>query len=140
MAFFGEYSYTLDSANRLIAPSRFREQLGAEAVLYKAPEGCLFLYDSPTFTGIADSVKAQTRTKVGREELRRFFADAFPVSVDRSGRFVIPAECIAHASLKEEVIILGVNNHIEIWDKPSYQKNLNGGGETDAEDYPEIEF
>ena len=139
MAFFGEYSYTLDSANRVIAPSRFREQLGTEAVLYKAPEGCLFLYDGPTFSAIADRVKAQARTKDGRERLRRFYADVYPVSVDRNGRFVVPAECIAHAALKDEVIILGVNNHVEIWDKPSYTKNLSGG-ETDADDYPEIEF
>ena len=32
MAYFGYYNYTLDAANRIIVPSRFREQLGAEAV------------------------------------------------------------------------------------------------------------
>ena len=36
MAYFGEYGYTLDAANRIIVPPRFREQLGAEVVIYKA--------------------------------------------------------------------------------------------------------
>ena len=140
MAYFGEYSYSLDSANRVIAPSRFREQLGAEAILYRAPEGCLFLYDAPGFEQILASVKGYAKTELGREKLRLFYSDVSAVSVDRNGRFVIPAECIAHAGLKDDVIILGVNNHIELWDKAEYQKKLGGKEDASEAEYPEIEF
>lgn len=140
MAYFGEYSYTLDSANRLILPSRFREQLGSEIVMYRSEDGCLFVYDNLNFETVIAPLKAISRTEVGREKLRRFYSDVSAVSVDRNGRLVVPAECIAHAGLKDEVIVLGLNNRIEIWDKAKYAEHIGSKGELLADDYPDIEF
>ncbi|MCH5198176.1 MAG: division/cell wall cluster transcriptional repressor MraZ [Oscillospiraceae bacterium] len=140
MAYFGEYSYTLDSANRLILPSRFREQLGGEIVMYKSSDGCLFVYDNLNFEKVIAPLKAISRTEVGREKLRRFYSDVSPVSVDRNGRLVVPAECIAHASLKDEVIILGLENRIEIWNKTIYLARMGNKNDLLADDYPDIEF
>ena len=140
MAYFGEYTYTLDAANRLIVPSRFREQLGGEIVIYRSIDGCLFIYDMPGFEAVIAPLRAQSRTAEGRERLRRFYSDVSAVSLDRNGRLVVPAECIAHAGLKDEVIILGVDNHIEVWDKAAYTANLGDKGALSADDYPDIEF
>jgi len=140
MAYYGKYSYTLDSANRLILPSRFREQLGSEIVMYKSGDKCLFVYDNAGFEKIVAQIKSNSRTDYGRESQRLFFSDVAAVTVDRNGRLVVPADCIAHASLKDEVIILGMYDRIEIWDKNTY---LNRPANKDgAEDdlYPDIEF
>ncbi len=140
MAYFGEYTYTLDSANRIIVPSRFREQLGAEIVIYRSIEGCLFIYDTPGFEAIIAPLRAQSRTVAGREKLRRFYSDVSAVSLDRNGRLVVPAECIEHAGLKDEVIILGVDNHLEVWDKKTYLANIGDKEAASADDYPDIAF
>ena len=140
MAYFGEYTYTLDSANRIIVPSRFREQLGAEIVFYRAIEGCLYIYDTPGFEAVIAPLKALSRTEAGRDKLRRFYSDVSAASLDRNGRIVVPAECIEHAALKNEVIILGMNNRIEVWDKAAYLARLGDKETALAEDYPDIEF
>ena len=140
MAYFGEYAYTLDAANRIIVPSRFREQLGTEVVIYKAIEGCLFIYDTPGFETVIAPLKAQSRTELGREKMRRFFSDVSLVSLDRNGRLVVPAECIEHAALKNDVIILGVYNHLEVWDKTAYEAQIGDKTAVAADDYPDVEF
>ena len=53
---------------------------------------------------------------------------------------MVPAECIAHAGLKDEVIILGVDNHLEVWDKKAYLENLGDKDLITAEEYPDVEF
>ena len=140
MAYFGEYTYTLDSANRIIVPSRFREQLGNEVVFYRATEGCLYVYDIPGFEAVIAPLKALSRTDAGREKLRRFYSDVSAVSLDRNGRLVVPAECIEHAGLKNEVIILGFNNHLEVWDKARYTEALGDKTLAPADEYPDVEF
>ena len=140
MAYFGEYDYTLDASNRVILPSRFREPLGSEIILYKANEGCLFIYDQATFEQITQPLAALTKTDEGRLLVRRFYSDATPASLDRSGRLVVPAECIEHAGLKEEVVVLGAGNRIELWDKAAYRKNVGEKAELAVGDYPEIAF
>ncbi len=140
MAYFGEYNYTLDSANRIIVPSRFREQLGNEVVFYRAIEGCLYVYDIPGFEAVIAPLKTLSRTDAGREKLRRFYSDVSAVSLDRNGRLVVPAECIEHAGLKNEVIILGFNNHLEVWDKARYTETLGDKSLTLADEYPDVEF
>ena len=77
---------------------------------------------------------------MGREKLRRFYSDVSAVSLDRNGRLVVPAECIAHAGLKDEVIILGVDNHLEVWDKKAYLENLGDKESAAADEYPDVEF
>ncbi len=140
MAYFGEFFYTLDASNRIILPSRFREPLGTDVILYKASEGCLFIYDMATFEQITAPLSALTKTDAGRQMVRRFYSDTSPVSVDRSGRLVVPAECIEHASLKDDVVVLGAGNRIEVWDKAAYEKNIGDKAALGADEYPEIAF
>ncbi len=42
--FMGEYNHTIDAKGRLIVPSRFREKLGAEFIVTKGLDECLFVY------------------------------------------------------------------------------------------------
>ena len=40
--FIGEHQHSLDEKGRLIIPSKFREDLGAEFVMTKGLDSCLF--------------------------------------------------------------------------------------------------
>ena len=137
MAYFGKYNYTLDAANRIIVPSRFREALGVEAVFFKAEDGCLYLYDTPEFQRVIAPLKPLSRTNEGRQQLRLVMERVIAVSVDRNGRLVIPADCVEHASLKSEVTILGADNRIEVWDKDLYSKAMAG---METAELPDIQF
>ena len=140
MAYWGLSYHSLDSANRLIVPARFRESLGSEIIVYKAIEGCLFLYDQQRFGEIAAQLDAYSRDPLRREAARMFFSDVSSISVDRTGRIVLPAECIAHAGLQTEVALLGANRRIELWDKDAFENKLAGKESLPADRYPDIEL
>ena len=121
MAYFGKYNYNVDAANRIIVPARFREQLGAESVFFKAEEGCLYLYDTPAFEAVLAPLRYLAGTADGLEQMRiKVYDNTVGVSVDRNGRLVIPADCMEHAGLKNEVMIVGAGNRIEIWNPEAY--------------------
>lgn len=137
MSYWGLSYHSLDSANRLIVPARFREELGNDIVIYRANEGCLFLYDQPRFAEVAAQLDIYAKDPLKREAARMFFLDVTSVSVDRTGRIVLSAECIAHAGIKTEVALLGANKRIELWGKEAFEAKL---AERDSLPYPEIEL
>lgn len=140
MAYFGEFFYTVDQANRLTVPARFRDDVGGEVILYRAPEGCLFLYDTSRFDEIRKQVDALSGTPGGREQIRYFYSDVASLTVDRTGRFIIPNEFLSFASLKTDVVILGVGDRMEIWDKEIYLSRFGDRDAVPMKDYPTIMY
>ena len=140
MAYWGLSYHSLDSANRLIVPARFRDGLGNEIVIYRAIEGCLFLYDQARFNEIAAQLDAYSLDAARREMARMFFSDVSAVSVDRTGRIVLPAECIEHAGIKTVVALLGANKRVELWDKETLEAKVADKDSLPASAYPEIEL
>ena len=55
--FMGEYNHTIDTKNRLIIPSKFREALGDEFVVTKGLDGCLFVYDNDEWAEFEEKLK-----------------------------------------------------------------------------------
>lgn len=140
MSYFGEFFYTIDQANRLTVPARFRDTVGGEVVLYRAPEGCLFLYDVPRFDEVRRSVDALSGTPGGRQQIRYFYSDVVSLTVDRTGRFIIPTEFMTYAGLKSDVVILGVGERMEIWDKEAYLADFGDRDSIPMNAYPQIEY
>jgi MraZ protein len=55
---------------------------------------------------------------------RLFYAQAQRVDVDRQGRVRIPSELAQLAGLDKEVMLIGVRDHVEIWDRGHWEKYL----------------
>ena len=120
MAFWGVSENTIDSANRLIIPARFRDELGVNVGLIQAPEGCLFLYSEAELERIAEQLDADSGNPEGRSFSREFFTRMNVVPVDRNYRIVIPADFMEAAGLKTEVTLIGARRKIELWDREAY--------------------
>ena len=90
--FLGESKHTLENGCRLIIPLRFRSALQPEFVLFKAPEGCLFMYDIESFKELMSYLRADAHTMEGRKKARVFMQQARTIVPDKQGRFTIPAE------------------------------------------------
>ena len=52
--FMGEFHHNLDEKNRLIIPSKFREELGKKFVVTRGLEECLFVYSLDEWNKIVD--------------------------------------------------------------------------------------
>jgi len=67
---------------------------------------------------------------------RYFFAGASETEPDKQGRVMVPAALIKTASIGREVVIAGVGDHLEIWDRSAWAdhvKDFEGSAEDVAE-------
>lgn len=124
--FLGESKHSLENGNRLIVPSGFRKFLAPEFVLFKAPDGCLSIYEKENFDELLTQLNAISNTKEGRLKARKVTTSARTLSLDKQGRFTIPADYLEHAGLEDVVYLSGVGNRLEIWSEKGYlvQKEL----------------
>lgn len=119
--FMGEYSHTIDAKGRLIIPSRFREELGDNFVVTKGLDGCLFAYTNEEWKHFEEKLQAiPVSNQKGRRFARYFLAGATLCEVDKQGRILIPANLRAAAGLEKDVVLAGVGDRVEIWDKNNW--------------------
>lgn len=119
--FLGTYEHTLDSKNRLNVPSKFRIKLTESVVLSKGFDGCLELRSSEDFAKYANKLMSYSSNKsTNRLVTRELLANASEINIDSNGRILLPANLINEASIKKEIILIGLGNKIEIWKKDTY--------------------
>jgi MraZ protein len=122
----GEYEHTLDDKNRLTLPAKFRQALADGVVVARGMDGCLVVY---TRAGWDEFVAARLQglnpfSKEARQMSRFIFAGAAEAELDRQGRVMIPAALIDHGGLGRDVVVAGVRDHLEIWDRAAWRKEL----------------
>ena len=121
MALTGTWPRTLDDKGRLAVPKRVRDDLGGMDLksLFLAPwtEKSLAVFTPKNFETLAQrfSEKSAGKSDV-RNYMRLFYAKAEQLDVDSQGRLRIPDRLKAFAELEREVVLLGVNDHLEVWD------------------------
>lgn len=128
----GHFTCKLDSKGRLMVPSEFKEQLGAEIedgfVLRPGLHAtCLELYTRKDWDNVQDKLRASLSQFNPKHDavLRRYNAGARFAKLDGSGRLQIPKELLEKGSLVKEVIISSVTTKMEIWDKSLYDQAIN---------------
>jgi MraZ protein len=135
--FMGEYSHTVDPKGRLIIPAKLREGLGDSFVITKGLDGCLFIYTNAEWKNIEEKFREiPLTTKDARKFSRFFFAGACQAELDKQGRANIPQTLREFAGLEKDVVLVGVLDRVEIWDKDRWQNN-NSYDEEDMDDVAE---
>ncbi len=122
----GAYDHTIDDKNRLTLPAKFREAFQDGVVVTRGLDGCLYAYRRPDWDRLVESRLAtmDPLRPEGRRIQRFFFSVAAEADLDKQGRVMIPAQLIEHANLGREVVVAGVNDRLEIWDRAAWRKEL----------------
>ncbi|MBR5356521.1 MAG: division/cell wall cluster transcriptional repressor MraZ [Lachnospiraceae bacterium] len=124
--FMGEYNHSVDEKGRLIIPSKFREELGNEFVITKGLDDCLFIYNNTEWKALEDKLRALPLTNKNARTFARFMlGGAATVELDKQGRILIPQVLRAFASLDKEIVLVGIANRIEIWNKANWEAASN---------------
>ncbi len=124
--FMGEYNHTVDEKGRLIIPSKFREELGNEFVITKGLDDCLFIYNNTEWRALEDKLRALPLTNKNARTFARFMlGGAATVELDKQGRILIPQVLRTFASLDKEIVLVGIANRIEIWNKAKWDAASN---------------
>ncbi len=122
----GEYEHTLDDKNRLTLPAKFRQAFGEGVVVTRGLDGCLYAFRRADWARLVES-RLSTLDSLrpeGRRLQRHFFSGAAEAELDKQGRVMIPLSLIQHAKLGKEVVVAGVNDRLEIWDRAAWRKEL----------------
>jgi MraZ protein len=122
----GAYDYTIDDKNRLTLPAKFREAFQDGVVVTRGLDGCLYAYRRPDWDRLVEHRLASMDpfSKEGRRIQRFFFSGAAEADLDKQGRVMIPAQLLEHAKLGREVVVAGVHDHLEIWDRGAWRTEL----------------
>ena len=127
MLLTGTHPRTLDDKKRMALPRRMREQLDDPKTLFvtPGPDQCLWLYTQAELEQLAAKLDQAPATDAEARVFRRlYFAQTEAVDVDSSGRILIPERLLQFAGLRHEVVLLGVRDHLELWDAQRWQGYL----------------
>jgi MraZ protein len=120
MLLTGEFGRSIDEKLRVAIPRRLRDAWGCDQQrgIYIAPgtDQSLALYTEEAFARLADRLAQASPTRQDVRTFNRlFYARAQRAELDSQGRVRIPPELAELARLDKEVVLLGVQDHVEVW-------------------------
>lgn len=127
---YGSYPYRLDPKGRVAIPARFREELslreGAICVITPWIEPLhLKLFSEGGWRQFLSRIReivSNARERAALELLLR--STAFANTIDGQGRVLLPLALREETELKEETMIVGGGDHVQIWNPQRFTQCL----------------
>ena len=110
----GKYNHSIDAKNRLIIPSKLKEQLGDTITVLRGSDKCLTLYSAEEWELYAHKISELPKTQV-RALTRYLYSNSIEVQPDSQGRVMLPPEMVKYAEITKNVITVGCGKYAEIW-------------------------
>jgi MraZ protein len=133
-SFIGEFICKLDAKARLMVPSGLKKQLDPAAqekfVINRGFEGCLVLYPMNEWEKITARLKKLNLfVEKNRRFYRQFHNGATPLTLDGSGRVLLPRTLMNYAAIKKDIVLFAYADRIEVWSKSRYDEMLKEGAD-----------
>ncbi len=125
----GQYRAKISSKGRVAFPKKFREEMGNNLIITVGYENSLMVVPLESWQSLVEPTVDKTFIFEPARDTNRFLlGEASEITLDEQGRCVIPPYLREYANIKSEVVFLGLNKYVEIWDKEAwetYQKQLH---------------
>jgi transcriptional regulator MraZ len=122
----GTHGYQLDPKGRVSLPGRFREAFADGAWLTVGQDRCLYCFPRAEWERRSDEVASfPLSDNDGRAYARLFFGSSDEAKLDSQGRVTIPQRLREAVGIGKEVVVLGVRDRMEIWDRETYDQYAN---------------
>jgi MraZ protein len=119
----GTHRYQLDPKGRVSLPARFREAFVDGCWLTIGQDRCLYVFPRAEWERRAKEVRSSPLSNAdGRAYSRFFFGSSEEAKLDGQGRVTIPQRLREVAGIQKEVVVLGVRDRMEIWDRETYDR------------------
>lgn len=133
--FRGIFNNSVDDKGRTVLPARFREQIREQhettLVLTKGLDQCLYLYPQDVWKKIEEKLAGLDGLNADVRLFQRVMLSAIDeIEIDTQGRIMIAPVLRKVAAISKNVVIVGVLQHIEIWDKQHYEAYLEPGNQS----------
>jgi len=118
--------HTLDAKGRLHLPSRLRDVLishGNEVLMVTNWHKCLKAFPVKVWERIETTLLVQGKKQPGMDSFRRYvISGVAECGLDKQGRILLPPTLRSDFDLKKDVVLNGMLDHFEIWDKTAWEK------------------
>jgi len=125
----GQYRTKVGAKGRIAFPKKFREELGSLVIVTVGYENSLMVVASKKWQSLVEVTDGKPFIVNSARDTNRFLlGQASEIELDEQGRCVLPEYLREYGKINQEIIFLGLNKYVEIWDKgiwENYQKNLN---------------
>jgi MraZ protein len=118
--FRGTSHHTLDDRGRIVLPKKYRERLKGNLIMFYWMEESIVVLPPEAQENWEEELLSRVPiyTREGRNFERMFRAFSFDeIEMDKQGRVPIPASLREKVGLGREAVLVGVGNHLEIWDR-----------------------
>jgi MraZ protein len=126
----GEYEHVIDDKSRVLVSNKLRNQIdadehGSNFYLVLGVNGILCLYPEKYFERIALAIAPGAAAPDETVAFERMsFALTEKVELDRQGRLLLNERLRKRAGLKDHVTLIGVRDHIELWNSENWEQYL----------------
>jgi MraZ protein len=122
----GTHEHTIDDKSRLTLPAKFRGAFEGGVVVTRGLDACLVAYPRDEWARSQSRIaELDTLSGEARSLQRVVYANAVEGELDKQGRIVISARLREFAGLTRDVVVAGVNDHLEIWDRAAWERELS---------------
>lgn len=121
--FLGQYNIKLLKEGLIVLPSELRKNL-KNSILVSYNEDYLTIYSKDEWK----LVKKRIKTNKFEEDilyLEKFVSNMFITTIDKQGQIKIDLEILDKINIRDECVVIGALNKIEIWNKEKWQEFEN---------------
>ena len=121
------YRHGVDEKRRVQVPAKWRpEKEGVELTMILWPKhqagNCLRVLPPLEMAQLMADIDAMSNGDPNKVVLKRFIgSESVQVSLDKAGRICLPDEMARAASIKDEVMLVGLLDRFEIWNPNRYE-------------------
>lgn len=128
--FYGSHEFVMDEKGRVTIPSLFERHFKTEdmstLVMTRGLNSCVFCYPLTSWGHYMDKMKRMDVPTHDRlKAMRIILAWASNCKIDKLRRVKIPPRLAEFAKLKRDIMIVGHQDRIEIWDRKIYDTYHN---------------
>ena len=130
----------LDPKNRLAIPAKYRDILqtqdSGKVVITLESAQCLLIYPETEWETVRTKVQNLPNSvhPLVKSYQRLVLGHAESIELDKAGRVLLPATLKNMAGLDRELVLVGMGNRFELWDKNKWQAETEKALQASAED------
>ena len=127
LVFKGSFDLTMDEKRRMLLPLSVRKKIDSERdgnafIAIEGVDGRLCLYPEKYYDALL--IQGRSQAMPGADVLaynRWNLGAAEEIELDKQGRLLLPERTVADARLGKEVTLVGVNDHLELWNRSEWE-------------------
>ena len=124
--FRGSSNHTIDAKGRIIVPARYRKLIkdgDRSGVMISRLDNSLVAFPMKEWIKIEKRILSLVEKSEYMRRFRRvFIGGASECPCDKQGRILIPPSLRKYAELEKKIVLVGVQDHFEIWSLKKWEK------------------